>query len=129
MICQRKNEATEECFGWSGMAHFERKNMTRYLSRGNRRVSKRERIFFAATNGSPSPSAVAFSLQVCVAAATGTPRTQGRFFSFFLVFFVVVVCLYRLKMKSNPKVYTCPQNQNLNALENIYRRRNSPHLA
>lgn len=45
----------------------------------NQMFKKRERIF-AATNGSPNSTAVALSLQVCVAAATGTPRTQECFF-------------------------------------------------
>lgn len=43
-------------------------------------VQEKREDFFAATNGSPNSTAVALSLQVCVAAATGTPRTQECFF-------------------------------------------------
>lgn len=63
-------------------AGFEHKNMTHTDKEPlwwNQMFNKRERTFFAATNGSPNSTAVALSLQVCVAAATGTPRTQERF--------------------------------------------------
>lgn len=55
------------------------KNMTRteYLSRGTRCSIKRERVFLQQLMGAPIPQLIFTS--VCVAAATGTPRTQERF--------------------------------------------------
>lgn len=70
----------EECIGWTGMEHFKHKNVTRTNTvplSWNQMFSIRG--FFAATNGSPNSTAVALSLQMCVAAVTGTPRTQERF--------------------------------------------------
>lgn len=76
-------------------------------------VQEEERGFFAATNGSPNSTAVALSLQVCVVAATGTPRTQE------------LISLQALK--SNRKCTRVSQIKKPEYLKNIYRG-NSPHL-
>lgn len=77
----KEDEATEELIRWTGMKHFERKYMTHTvpLSWSQMFHEIKERGFFAASNESPCSTAKALSLQVCVAAATGTPRAQQRF--------------------------------------------------
>lgn len=75
-------------------------------------VQEKREDFFAATNGSPISTAVALSLQVCVAAATGTPRTQEFFFS-----------LQADKIKQG--IYTQLPNQNLNALKYLQKKQST----
>lgn len=82
------NEATNEDTIWQEWS------VMYYTYRTRCSIKNKREEFFAATNGSPYFTAVALSLQVCVAAATGTPRTQGFF-------------LYR-QIKSNRKsTHTC----------------------
>lgn len=115
MIFERKMRPQRNVLGWTGMEHSEHKNMTCWdvvPLLWNQIFNKRE-DFFAATNGRPNSTALALSLQVCVATVTGTPRTQECF------------SLQANNIKQT--IYTHLPNQNLNPLENIYRR-NSPHL-
>lgn len=52
----QENEATEECVGWTGMKHFEHKNMTHTVPLSwNQMFNKRERIFLQQLMGAPIP--------------------------------------------------------------------------
>lgn len=86
MIKGRKRRPQRNDLNKKGMEHLKRKNMTLTDTVPlwwKRMFNKRELLFFAATNGSPSSTALVISLQVCVAAVTGTPRSQEHrgFFS------------------------------------------------
>lgn len=75
---------------WDCVEHKLRYTYSTSLSRGTGCSVKREDFyffFFAATNVSSYFTAGAFSSQVCVAAAAGTPRTRERFFLFCFLFF------------------------------------------